>query len=106
MALQVVDDVAIDDGRDIRLPVPWVCPTACCLRRRQLGQSRGDPRRLGTNPRVELSEGQGAVPLDDGDPQGIGLEPTEGHRLCARRGVIDDALDLAEPVAQHLGDVG
>ena len=106
MALQMVDDVVLHHGREVRFAVAWMNPTPPSLLRRQVGQPGGDPLRLGGDPGVELSERQGAVPLDDGYPQEIRLKPTEGHGLRFSRGLIKDAFELAEPVAQQLRDVG
>lgn len=106
VALQMVDDVVISDGRDVCLTVPWMGSPPTCIPARQRGEAGGDPFRLGSDPRIELACGQPAVPLDDCDPQVVGLNSTEWHGFVARACAFKHAFDLAEPVPHHLRDVG
>lgn len=69
----------------------------------QLGPPPAPAFDPGGDPRFKLGDRQGPVPADDGDPAFVGGDPPErfGARL---RG--DDPLDLAEPIGEHLHEVG
>jgi len=52
---------------------------------------------------VQLGHRQASVAIDGQQPDQIGRGPAEGNRLHLGS---EDALDLAQPVGQHLVDVG
>ncbi len=103
VTLQVAEEHPFDDGPDGHLAERRMRAEPLEVGIGDCAQTDHGRVRLGGDPVEQLTRGEQPVAPDRLDPVRVGLHPPKGHRFAKP---VEDPLDLADPVRQHLGDMG
>ena len=109
VALDVADEERLEHVRHRHGAPRWMHAASGRFLVRQRFEAPGDPIGARFDAIHELADRKGPIAADHSDPERVALYPAERNLLPARSGAlvrIEEALDLTEPVRQHLADVG